>query len=222
VLQQTAKWLFALPESPLSPILNSGMVDSPLLTLPIYRQAVFSALVDTKVVGTATRSPEGLASYCASNRSGGAPAEPGRDARVPHERGCPVRVKDLVALALSSLTISDAIRRAGMPILSVDTLSGCLPMAFQTNTSVRRNRRSQLCVRGHSRPNPELLNYIFTADTGCTQEFVIAPGQRTVTITKGTKAAVIRADSGRWLVWTEDGSIRAWVSAGSSPIQSAK
>jgi hypothetical protein len=103
VLQQTAKWLFALPESPLSPILNSGMVNSPLLTLPLYRQVVFSALVDTKVVGTATRSPEGLVSYRASNRSGGAPAERGRDAMVPQERGRPVRVKDLVALALSRL-----------------------------------------------------------------------------------------------------------------------
>jgi hypothetical protein len=72
------------------------------------------------------------------------------------------------------------------------------------------------------RPDPKLLNYIFTADTGCTQQFVVAPGQQTVTIAKGTRAAVIRADSGRWLVWTEDGSIRAWVSAGLSPIQSAK
>jgi len=103
VLQQTAKWLFAWPESPLSPILNSEMVDSPLLTLPVYRQAVLSALVDTKVVGTSTRSQEGLVSYRATNRSGGAPAEPGRDARVPQERGRPVRVKDLVALALSRL-----------------------------------------------------------------------------------------------------------------------
>jgi hypothetical protein len=72
------------------------------------------------------------------------------------------------------------------------------------------------------RPDPKLLNYIFTVNTPCTQQFVGAPGQQTATITKGTKAAVIRADSGRWLVWIEDGSIRAWVGAGLSPIQSTK
>ena len=103
VLQQTAKGVFARPESPLSPVLNSGMIDSPLLALPVYRQAVLSALVDTKVVGTATRSPEGLVSYRATNRADGAPAEPGRDVRVPPGHGRPVRVKDLVASALSRL-----------------------------------------------------------------------------------------------------------------------
>ena len=72
------------------------------------------------------------------------------------------------------------------------------------------------------RPNPKLLDYIFAADTPCTQQFVEAPGQPTRTIAKGTKAEVIRSDGGRWLVWTEDGSIRAWVSSGLSPIKNAK
>jgi hypothetical protein len=72
------------------------------------------------------------------------------------------------------------------------------------------------------RPNPKLLNFIFTANTPCTQQLVEVPGQQASTIARGTRATVIRADSGRWLVWTEDGSIRAWVSSGLSPIENIK
>jgi hypothetical protein len=96
VLQETAEWLFARPDSPLSPALNDTLVNSPLLTLPIYRQAVISALSDTKVVGTATRSPEGLVSYHAASGQG-------VDHALKQTLGRPVRAKDLVARALSSL-----------------------------------------------------------------------------------------------------------------------
>jgi hypothetical protein len=72
------------------------------------------------------------------------------------------------------------------------------------------------------RPDPKLVNYIFAANTPCTPQLVPVPGQPTAIILRGTKAAVIHACSGHWLVWTEDGSIRAWVSTGLSLIESTK
>jgi hypothetical protein len=80
VLQQSADWLFARPESAFSPALKPEAVYSPLLAVPAFRRAVTSSLGDTRVIGTATRSPEGLLSYRVANGGGGGIA-PGHDPR---------------------------------------------------------------------------------------------------------------------------------------------
>jgi hypothetical protein len=72
------------------------------------------------------------------------------------------------------------------------------------------------------RPNPADVNYVFEADTVCSQRFDEAPGQPTGLIRKGTKAAVIQSVSDRWLIWTDDGGIRAWVGVSPSPIRGPK
>lgn len=72
------------------------------------------------------------------------------------------------------------------------------------------------------RPNPADVNYVFGADTICSQRADEAPGQLTGLIRKGAKAAIIRSAPDRWLIWTEDGGIRAWVSVAPSPITGSK
>jgi hypothetical protein len=100
VLQQAAESLFGR-DSFLWPGARPEYVNSPLLTIPAYRRAVFTALNDSSVVGKATRSAEGLLSYSTPN-GGGSSSNPEHDPRqVPLGQERPVRVKDLVALHLS-------------------------------------------------------------------------------------------------------------------------
>jgi hypothetical protein len=103
VLQQTAERLFTRPDSAWSPELKFDYVNSPLLAIPAFRSAVFSALEDSRVVGKAGRSPDGLLSFSVANGGGGSstPSHDPRQAPAGQER--PVRVMDLVAWELSSL-----------------------------------------------------------------------------------------------------------------------
>ncbi len=103
VMQQTADWLFNQPNAPLAPSEEPDEVDSPLLTLRAYRQAVRAALNDDSVFGTATRSPGGMLSIATNTRRLES-LEPGTDPRqVPPGQERPVRVKDMVAWQLSRL-----------------------------------------------------------------------------------------------------------------------
>jgi len=103
VMQQTADWLFNQSNSPLAPSVEPDDVDSPLLTLRAYRQAVREALNDSSVAGTATRSPEGMLSI-ATKTGRTESLEPGTDPRqVPPGQERPVRVKDIVAWQMSDL-----------------------------------------------------------------------------------------------------------------------
>ncbi len=112
VMQQTADWLFNRPDAPLAPNRELSGINSPLLTLQAYRQAVLAALEDNSIVGTATRSPEGMLSV-ALNNGGAGSAEPSSDPRqVPPGQERPVRAKDIVAWELSALR--------GMPALDPD------------------------------------------------------------------------------------------------------
>jgi hypothetical protein len=103
VLQQTAERLFASPTSSWSPTLKWDEVNSPLLAIPMFRQAVLSALEDSSVVGKARRTIEGRLSFSFANGGGGSDA-PGNDPRqAPPGQERPVRVMDFVAWELSNL-----------------------------------------------------------------------------------------------------------------------
>jgi hypothetical protein len=77
VLEQIAEWLFDRPDAPLSPARQPQHVYSPLLALHVYRRAVFRALEDASVIGSATRSDEGRLTYRLENFPGGS------DRRIP-------------------------------------------------------------------------------------------------------------------------------------------
>lgn len=103
VLQQTAELLFASPTSSWSPTLKWDQVNSPLLAVPTFRQAVLSALEDSIVVGKARRTMEGRLAFSFANGGGGSDA-PGNDPRqAPPGQERPVRVMDFVAWELSNL-----------------------------------------------------------------------------------------------------------------------
>jgi hypothetical protein len=103
-LQQTAEWLFTGPESPLSPTRRPDFVDSPLLAVPAFRQAVLSSLADSTTIGTATRSADRALSYRLGNVTHSGLMEPRQDPRqVQPGQERPVRVKDMVGWRLTNL-----------------------------------------------------------------------------------------------------------------------
>jgi hypothetical protein len=100
-MEHAAERLFARPESPLSPGVQFLGINSPLLTVPIYRRALRAALNDNTNAGSATRSPEGMLSIAIKNGGWGS-SKPGHDPRqVPPGEERPVRVKDMAAWQLS-------------------------------------------------------------------------------------------------------------------------
>jgi hypothetical protein len=103
-MEHAAEWLFTRSESPVSPGVQSLGVNSPLLTVPVYRRALRNAaLNDNTIVGSATRSPEGMLSIRIKNGGWGS-SKPGHDPRqVPAGEERPVRVKDTAAWRLSSV-----------------------------------------------------------------------------------------------------------------------
>jgi len=101
---ETAEWLFARPESPLSPKASFQFIKSPLLTIPVYRRAVEAALGDESVMGKATRSADGVLSYTLGSGRGGGGSPTGTDPRrAPPGEQRPVRVQDMTAWQLSKL-----------------------------------------------------------------------------------------------------------------------
>ncbi len=103
-LLQTAERLFAQPDSPWSPAMKYTDVHSPLLAIPVYRKAVFSALGDSRVVGKAGRTAEGWLSFQVTSGGSGGSFGPSDDPRqAPPGQDRPIRVMDLVAWELSGL-----------------------------------------------------------------------------------------------------------------------
>lgn len=102
-LQQAAEQLFAAPASSWSPMLKWDQVHSPLLAIPIFRQAVLAALEDSSVVGKASRTQDRRLSFSTAN-GGGESSTPDNDPRqAPPGQERPIRVMDLVAWELSNL-----------------------------------------------------------------------------------------------------------------------
>lgn len=103
-LRPAADWLFGRPDSAWSPANGYNYANGPLLAVPLYRRAVMSALADSKIAGTATRSGEGSLSLELLDRDGGGTNEPSHDPRqAPPGEQRPVRIKDLVAWEISDL-----------------------------------------------------------------------------------------------------------------------
>jgi hypothetical protein len=75
------------------------------------------------------------------------------------------------------------------------------------------SRQDAVAVQG-ARPDPAAVKYVFAEDrpyyTGGCQQDRPADG----TIAKGTKCALLRGGIGCQQIWTEDGSVRAWVQGG--------
>jgi len=101
VLEQMTESLFGRSDSPWWPVKEYANINSPLLVVPAYRRAVLSALEDTTVVGTASRTSQGDLSFTLSAGGGGS-AISGNDPRqAPPGEPRPIRAKDLVAWELS-------------------------------------------------------------------------------------------------------------------------
>ncbi|HEY3738315.1 MAG TPA: hypothetical protein VGL53_00650 [Bryobacteraceae bacterium] len=102
VLRQTAERIFTTQSAPWSLESRWRSVNSPLLANPIFRKAVFAALEDSKVVGTAVLQIDGGLLFSTQSGGGGS-SEPGYDPRqAPPGEERPIRVMDLVAQELSS------------------------------------------------------------------------------------------------------------------------
>jgi hypothetical protein len=104
VIEETSEWLFARPDSPLSPVGMDHGINSPLLTVPAFRRALSSALHDDSVLGKAIKSSEGVLSFVLNNGVGGGSNTPEHDPRqAPPGTERPIRAKDLAAWQLSEL-----------------------------------------------------------------------------------------------------------------------
>lgn len=102
VLQELSEWLFAHPDSPLSPHRDFDRIHSPLLTVPAFRRAVMSALQDASAAAWATRYENRMLLVEDKTTAWFAFAPP-RDKEVQPGVRTPVRVKDVVAWQLSKI-----------------------------------------------------------------------------------------------------------------------
>jgi hypothetical protein len=104
VLEKTAESLFGSPDSTWWPEKVYDDIDSPLIAIPAFRRAVLSALDDSSIAGSASRTAQGYLEFRVANGGGGGSEEPENDPRqAPPGEERAIRAKDLVAWEISNL-----------------------------------------------------------------------------------------------------------------------
>ncbi len=103
VLDQAAQSLFGDANSQLSPIKSAISINSPLMVIPAFRQAVLSALQDSTIAARFTQRANDYVSFTIDNGRGSISFPDRVDSRSAKDEVPPARAEDMVAWGVSGI-----------------------------------------------------------------------------------------------------------------------